>query len=565
MRCVRPDFTTSANSTALRLEGAREVLERRDQVADDARGRGDVHRRREHVVGRLRRVDVVVGVHGPAECARWRASRAPRWCSCSTTCPSRSGRRRSGSGRRAPRRRPRPRRRRWRRRCRPSSTPSSAFAGAAAFLMRASASMWRARGGCRRSGSSRRHAGSARGRAPGRARAPRPSCRARCGSRCRRRDAVSAVMVLSCRAARRRATRHVTRGPAVRASPSAWGRPVGCSPMSPITSTSALRPSARSYSTPTIAHRPPRPPWPGPPSSCAASGRCAGRARGGGSRRRARPGRPGPRSEADDARDDAVDDGAHEPARQLTRRRARGSRQRPRRTSRARARRPAGAPRTSTPYSIEPTTVVSSDVSGGADDEHVTEALVEDDLRGDAGVGAAEDHGERRLLRGDLGAPVGALRRVRHRPATKRALPSCRTVQASAGVRRAAWAHPGRSRESARVTRRPAAWSGGGGSRVLGRPAPAVGRVGARPGDGDRRDADAALEHRGRATSAPTPPRAIRCGRAEQARPTTGRRSRPAMNESPAPDRVRHLDPRGGRPRPRRRRRSPRARPRRRA
>ena len=142
MRCVRPDFTTVGPLDGLRLERLGQVLERRDQVADDAGGRGHVHRRREHVVRRLRRVDVVVRVHVAARARASPASRAPRWCSCSSWCPSRSGRRRSGSRRRAHRRRRRRRRRRWRPRRPASSTPSSAFARAAAFLMRASASMW---------------------------------------------------------------------------------------------------------------------------------------------------------------------------------------------------------------------------------------------------------------------------------------------------------------------------------------------------------------------------------------------------------------------------------------
>src|SRR6185437_6652279 len=48
----------------------REVVECRDQVVDQRPGDGDVHRGREDVVGRLRRVDVVVRVHRTAEAAR---------------------------------------------------------------------------------------------------------------------------------------------------------------------------------------------------------------------------------------------------------------------------------------------------------------------------------------------------------------------------------------------------------------------------------------------------------------------------------------------------------------
>ena len=57
---------------------------------------GDVDRGREGVVARLAGVDVVVGVGLDAGRA-WRARRAPRSCSCWSWCPSRSGRRRSGS------------------------------------------------------------------------------------------------------------------------------------------------------------------------------------------------------------------------------------------------------------------------------------------------------------------------------------------------------------------------------------------------------------------------------------------------------------------------------------
>ena len=71
----------------LLLERDGEVVERGDEVADEGARDGDVHRGREHVVRRLRRVDVVVGVHGRAELARSRGSRAPRSCSCSSEVP----------------------------------------------------------------------------------------------------------------------------------------------------------------------------------------------------------------------------------------------------------------------------------------------------------------------------------------------------------------------------------------------------------------------------------------------------------------------------------------------
>ena len=96
--------------------------------------RGEVHGAREHVVGGLPHVHVVVGVRALAGERR----DAPRWRSCSTTCPSRSGRRRSGTGRRARPRRPRRRRRRSRSASSASSRPSSALTRAAAPLMRPS-------------------------------------------------------------------------------------------------------------------------------------------------------------------------------------------------------------------------------------------------------------------------------------------------------------------------------------------------------------------------------------------------------------------------------------------
>ncbi len=54
----------------LGLERRGEVVEGGDEVADDARRGGDVHRGGEHVVGGLRGVDVVVGVHVGAEALR---------------------------------------------------------------------------------------------------------------------------------------------------------------------------------------------------------------------------------------------------------------------------------------------------------------------------------------------------------------------------------------------------------------------------------------------------------------------------------------------------------------
>ena len=63
IRCVRPDLTTSANSSALPCQRGGEPVERGLQLVDDPVERGQVHRRREHVVRRLAHVDVIVGVH----------------------------------------------------------------------------------------------------------------------------------------------------------------------------------------------------------------------------------------------------------------------------------------------------------------------------------------------------------------------------------------------------------------------------------------------------------------------------------------------------------------------
>jgi hypothetical protein len=49
------------------------------------------------------------------------------------------------------------------------------------------------------------------------------------------------------------------------------------------------------------------------------------------------------------------------------------------------------------------------DVPGGADHEEVTEAAVKDDLRGEAGVRASEDHGEGPLGAHQRGSPLRVL------------------------------------------------------------------------------------------------------------------------------------------------------------
>ena len=92
--------------------------------------RGEVHGAREHVVGGLAHVDVVVGVRALA------GERGDDLVGVHVRarCPSRSGRRRSGTGRRARRRRPRRRPRRSRSARSVSSSPSSALTRAAGAL-----------------------------------------------------------------------------------------------------------------------------------------------------------------------------------------------------------------------------------------------------------------------------------------------------------------------------------------------------------------------------------------------------------------------------------------------
>ena len=182
MRCVRPALTTSSNSPAFAASAAARCVERRDQLDGRRRGGGEVDGGREHVVGRLRRVHVVVRVHRACRAAGRRASRSPRWRSCSTTSPTRSGTRRSGTGRRAPRRPPRPRRRRSPSAMSPASTPSSAFTARRRALDRRQGPDVRGlEARRRRSGSSPPPAASAPATALGRAPGPHPSCRAQRG------------------------------------------------------------------------------------------------------------------------------------------------------------------------------------------------------------------------------------------------------------------------------------------------------------------------------------------------------------------------------------------------
>ena len=106
-----PGLHDRRNRRCFRRSSFAEVLERGDQILRQLPRRREVDRRREHVVRRLRRVHVVVRVHAAGRATPTPAGRAPRSCSCSTTCPTRSGRRRSGSGRRGRLAPPRRRRR----------------------------------------------------------------------------------------------------------------------------------------------------------------------------------------------------------------------------------------------------------------------------------------------------------------------------------------------------------------------------------------------------------------------------------------------------------------------
>ena len=76
---------------------------------------------------------------------------------------------------------------------------------------------------------------------------------------------------------------------------------------------------------------------------------------------------------------------------------------------------------------------VGDDLTGVADDEQVAEALVEDDLGGQARVRAAEQRGAGALALGELVASLDVLTRMRGSPATKRALPRCISSQTLRG------------------------------------------------------------------------------------------------------------------------------------
>ncbi len=71
-RWVRPIFTMRSNSAAFSASASRKRGKRRDRSSSTARARGDVHGRRDDVVGRLAHVHVIVR-DGPAVAAAARA------------------------------------------------------------------------------------------------------------------------------------------------------------------------------------------------------------------------------------------------------------------------------------------------------------------------------------------------------------------------------------------------------------------------------------------------------------------------------------------------------------
>ena len=71
IRWVRPALTTPASVGRAPAEDVGQVAQGGDQVGGHRRHRGQVDRRREDVVRRLGRVDVVVGVHRAGPAARW--------------------------------------------------------------------------------------------------------------------------------------------------------------------------------------------------------------------------------------------------------------------------------------------------------------------------------------------------------------------------------------------------------------------------------------------------------------------------------------------------------------
>ena len=86
----------------------------------------------------------------------------------------------------------------------------------------------------------------------------------------------------------------------------------------------------------------------------------------------------------------------------------------------------SGTSSTAAPYSTLARTSGPTQVSRGPDDEEVAETAIEDDLRGDPGVRAAEEHGEGPLRFALARAPGGVLVRVVGLTGDEARLPSSR-------------------------------------------------------------------------------------------------------------------------------------------
>ena len=138
--CVRP----SGRRRTRRPCGASDAASARaaSTSAPCAEQQRQARRRREHVVGRLSHVDVIVRMdqrgtrRARRRAARRRGWRAPRWRSCCATCRRRPGRRRRRTDRGARRRGSRRRPATMASPMRASSRPSATLACAAAFLTR---------------------------------------------------------------------------------------------------------------------------------------------------------------------------------------------------------------------------------------------------------------------------------------------------------------------------------------------------------------------------------------------------------------------------------------------
>ena len=119
-----------------------QLLQRRQKLLGNGERRGEVHRRREHVVAALAAVDVVVRMHRRSRPRSGsRDARSPRLRSCCCWCPSPSGTRRPGNAHRDDPRRPRAPPSGSRTRARGRARSSSRFAPAAAHFTSPSARM----------------------------------------------------------------------------------------------------------------------------------------------------------------------------------------------------------------------------------------------------------------------------------------------------------------------------------------------------------------------------------------------------------------------------------------